>query len=292
MLFNRQKILLYLLEELGGEVRPTDFQKLLFKFTVEEEDQPSYEFVPYKFGCFSRTSYADKRKLMDRGYLKQDESWVLEKSVPVPQELRRRIKRFAWKYRDLRGDDLVRDVYLKHPEMAWKSEIIDRVLSDPKDIARIRSAQPMTKGAGLTTIGYEGKSLESYLTALLYDGVTILCDVRRNPLSRKYGFSKNALKSGCESVGIRYEHLPQLGIPTEQRRELNSQADYDALFEEYERNALPKEQEAISTIAGWIKEGERVALTCYELMPNQCHRHCVAEAVEQALDGVVDLAHL
>ena len=54
--------------------------------------------------------------------------------------------------------------------------------------------------------------MEAYLNLLSVDGVTVLCDVRRNPLSRKYGCSKRALESGCTAVGIRYAHLPQLGI--------------------------------------------------------------------------------
>ena len=111
-------------------------------------------------------------------------------------------------------------------------------------------------------------------------GTTLLCDVRRNPISRKYGFSKSTLSRGCEGVGIRYEHLPELGIASEQRQSLDSQEDYDALFAEYERASLPKQTDALKTIQGWVRSGERVALTCYEHLPQQCHRHCVAEALE------------
>jgi len=116
---------------------------------------------------------------------------------------------------------------------------------------------------------------------LLKSGVTVLCDVRRNPLSRKYGFSKRTLSSSCEGVGIRYEHLPELGIDGQRRRELETQADYDALFADYERDDLPKQKKALDRITTWVKKGERVALTCYENQPHQCHRHCVAEALER-----------
>jgi uncharacterized protein (DUF488 family) len=101
-------------------------------------------------------------------------------------------------------------------------------------------------------------------------------------LSRKYGFSKSTLSKGCEGVGIRYEHLPELGIASEERRELHTQADYDALFAVYERESLPKQSEALAKIRGWIAAGDRVALTCFERLPEQCHRHCVAEALERA----------
>jgi hypothetical protein len=88
--------------------------------------------------------------------------------------------------------------------------------------------------------------------ALLESGITILCDVRRNPIRRKYGFSKNTLARTGENVGIRYEHLPELGIASEQRQGLDTQADYDALFDDYERTWLPKQGAALEKIRAWV----------------------------------------
>jgi uncharacterized protein (DUF488 family) len=122
--------------------------------------------------------------------------------------------------------------------------------------------------------------------------VTLLCDVRRNPLSRKYGFSKSTLSKACEGVGIRYEHLPELGIDSEERRNLNTQADYDALFAEYERKSLPRQTQALATIREWVQGGERVALTCFERLPHQCHRHCVAKALAQLTGKDLVAVHL
>ncbi len=56
MLFKRQQLLLTLLNALGPPAGHMDFQKLLFLYTRECEEQPSYEFVPYRFGGFSFTS--------------------------------------------------------------------------------------------------------------------------------------------------------------------------------------------------------------------------------------------
>src|SRR5208283_4588279 len=78
MLFDRQKRLLALVDALGGEVGSLDFQKLLFLYCREVEEKPSYEFVPYKFGGFSFTSYADKRRLIEQGLLADEErAWKL-----------------------------------------------------------------------------------------------------------------------------------------------------------------------------------------------------------------------
>jgi len=298
MLFARQRLLLTLTDALGGTVAHTDFQKLLFLYTKEWETEPSYEFVPYQFGGFSFTSYADKRRLIERGLLTEDEHrWVLSdtgrKALQHEKPLRARTARFASAHAKLRGDALIAEAYRRHPYYATRSRVAERVLPEKKDRAPILAAKPVARGPGLVTIGYEGRSLEAYLNLLLQDTVTVLCDVRRNPLSRKYGFAKNTLKTACEGVGIRYEHLPELGIASADRRELETQADYDALFVTYERDSLPQQGAALEKIFGWInREGHRVALTCYEAEPCQCHRHCVAEALERLGGGRLTPHHL
>jgi uncharacterized protein (DUF488 family) len=296
MLFERQRVLLTLLDALGGQVSPTDFQKLLFLYTRKQE-APSYEFVPYKFGCFSFSSYADKRRLIEQGLLENDaDQWKLTSEGRAT--IRKRsvnpmvAARFNKDHAELRGNDLVAEVYRKYPYYATRSEIVDKVLKDKTEREIVAKEKPVKAAAGLLTIGYEGKCLETYLNQLLRAGVTVLCDVRRNPLSRKYGFSKTTLRTACESLGIRYEHLPELGIASEDRRELKTQADYDALFVDYERDSLPLQTEALATICSWIKAGDSVALTCFELHPHQCHRHCVAEALEAASGKRLKATHL
>jgi hypothetical protein len=285
MLFDRQRLLLTLLDALGEPVAHTDFQKLLFLYTQEWESAPSYDFVPYRYGGFSFTSYADKRRLIERGLLEADDQhWVLSetgRSAVRPEGQRTPgVARFARQYSRLRGDALIAEVYRRHPYYATRSEIVERVLPKIEDRAKVVAARPPRSKPGLVTIGYEGKTLERYLNQLLRASVTLLCDVRRNPLSRKYGFAKSTLSKACEGVGIRYEHLPELGIASEERRELKTQADYDALFVVYERDSLPRQDAALAKIRQWIEQdGCRVALTCYEAQPCQCHRHCVAEAL-------------
>lgn len=286
MLFERQRLLLTMLDALGGPVANTDFQKLLFFYTEQFEEPATYEFVPYKFGGFSFTSYADKRRLTEAGFLTDDENhWQLTKTgrqiarnQPVKPLV---VARFCREHARLRGNALIAEQYRKFPYYATRSEIVNKVLRDAESRQRVVEARPGKARAGLVTIGYQGRSLEAYLNVLLKNSVTLLCDVRRNPLSRKYGFSKTTLRKACEGVGIRYEHLPELGIASEERRDLETQADYDALFAIYERNDLPRQKAVLEKIRGWIGEGERVALTCYEAQPGQCHRHCVAEAVEK-----------
>lgn len=297
MLFDRQRLLLALVDALGGAAAGTDFQKLLFLYTREWEDEPSFDFVPYQYGSFSFSSYADKRKLIERGLLEDDAArWSLTDTgrLAVRREsaLLDRTRRFAVAHQR-RGDALIADVYRRYPYYATRSKIAERVLPTANDRDAIAAARPAPKRAGVVTIGYEGRSLEAYLNTLLQDAVTLLCDVRRNPLSRKYGFAKSTLSKACENVGIRYEHLPELGIASDQRRELVTQADYDALFDEYERTSLPRQGTALEKIFGWVRnENQRVALTCYEAEPCQCHRHCVAEALARLGGDLLTPQHL
>ena len=251
MLFERQRLLLTLLDFLDGPVGNTDFQKLLFLYTRECEESPSYEFVPYKFGGFSFTSYADKRRLTEFGLLAKDESqWQLteagrqaaRKSAMQPLV----VARFCRERTGLRGNALISEQYRKFPYYATRSDIVEKVLPDAVARRRVAEARPKNDKPGLVTIGYEGKCLENYLNQLLRAGVTVLCDVRRNPLSRKYGFSKGTLSKACEGLGIRYEHLPQLGIASEERRNLRRRRITTRCSRTYERD----ESAAADGVAG------------------------------------------
>ncbi|MDR1010532.1 MAG: DUF488 domain-containing protein [Opitutaceae bacterium] len=298
MLFERQKRLLALLDALGGNISALDFQKLLFLYCSKSEEEPSYEFVPYRFGCFSFTSYADKHRLIERGLLADDErNWKLtdagKKAATVTWVTRTTMKQFAQTHDSLRGNQLVAHTYRQSPYYAIRSEMAPRLLAkDPRALAAIEASRPPPARAGICTIGYEGRSLENYLNILIKQSITLLCDVRRNPLSRKYGFSKSTLSKSCGHIGIRYEHLPELGIAPEERRELNTQEDYDALFAVYERDSLPGQTGALRLIKSWVDEGHHVALTCFEHLPCQCHRHCVANALEKLFGPALEPRHL
>jgi hypothetical protein len=297
MLFHRQRQLLALLDALGGDLASLDFQKLLFLHCREQADPP-YEFVPYRLGCFSFTSYADKRKLIASGILVDDtKRWILTESgrqaARTNGALTLSASRTAARYRDLRGERLVAETYRLAPYYAARSEMAGRLsASDPGLREAIHAARPKRGNPGICTIGYEGRSLEAYLNLLLRDGVSLLCDVRRNPLSRKYGFSKGALSQACKGVGIRYEHLPELGIASDARKDLRTQCDYDALFDSYKKHDLPKHSAALEQIREWVGQGDRVALTCYEHSPCQCHRHCVADALARMTKQHLTPTHL
>lgn len=292
-MFERQKHLLALLDALsapnGSALGSTDFQKLLWLY-CQAIERPIYEFVPYKYGGFSFTSYADKRKLIAQGLLANtDHEWQLTElghaAVKPMRVMRQQASQFAQRHAHLRGEALIAYTYRRCPWLATRSEIAIHVLhNDLISLNAIHQAKPTKNSPGIWTVGYEGLSVEAYLNKLLLNDISVLCDVRRNPLSRKYGFSKKELARNCERLGIRYHHLPELGIDSADRANLNSQSDYDALFALYKQRDLPHQTDALHIIQSWVLNGDRVALTCYELLPHQCHRHCVAEAVTQLFE--------
>ena len=108
----------------------------------------------------------------------------------------------------------------------------------------------------------------------------------------KYGFSKKQLQHACEGVGIRYEHVPELGIASDERQELNTQADRDALFARYKKHTLSTTSTAQEHIATLIAEHERVAIMCFEHEQQCCHRSALAQAVVKLPDFHGELVHL
>ncbi|WP_405229339.1 DUF488 domain-containing protein [Lentisalinibacter sediminis] len=139
----------------------------------------------------------------------------------------------------------------------------------------------------LCTIGYEGADIEQFVRTLQRARITVLVDVREFPISRRKGFSKNALRSRLEDLGIGYHHEKALGSPKELRHQLRKDWDYDYFFREYEKH-LSKQSTLIDRLCGDLRGN--VALMCYERHAGECHRSSVAAAISDRLEK--DPVHL
>ena len=181
-------------------------------------------------------------------------------------------------------NELIRYTYVTYPFYAIRSSIAEKILSTD-ELDKVKAQERRIDEQQLFTIGYEGKTLEKYIVSLILKDVHVLCDVRKNAFSQKYGFSKSQLQKACEGVGIRYVHIPELGIESEQRQDLRSQADYDLLFDRYEKTVLQFQATYLGQIKELVDTYQRVALTCFEKNPLQCHRSRVAKHV-MLLPGV------
>jgi uncharacterized protein (DUF488 family) len=136
----------------------------------------------------------------------------------------------------------------------------------------------------LVSLGYEGLTVEELIAHLLDESVTVLIDVRLNPLSRKPGMSKRRLAAALEAAGIRYIHLRALGNPKENRAglRLGEQGSRDIFRRMLKGN---EGSEALQHVAELL-DGETVALLCFERDPRSCHRQLVAEEVRRAKPSV------
>ena len=144
----------------------------------------------------------------------------------------------------------------------------------------------------LFTIGYEGLSLDDYLQKLISHNVRALIDVRNNPTSRKRGFSKTTLKNATEHAGIKYHHIPELGIPSKLRSNLKDTADHQRLLQYYQTQILPQQSEALERLKKLHAQYARIALTCLEADYHSCHRHKIAEYLYDNANFDAPIVHL
>lgn len=294
-MYYRRKIILSLLQVFNGELDKMSLQKLLFLLSRQQADK-SFHFVPYKFGCFSFQANADLSTLgkyglvseSDKNWTKTDVTDYISEIKPIDQSAIMFVKT---QFGTLNKDELVKLTYKSYPYYAIKSTIAASILN-PEELEKVEKQKPSKTGTVLFTIGYEGISLEEYLNKLIINDVKVLCDVRKNSLSMKYGFSKSQLQNACKGVGIEYIHIPEVGIESDKRQELNTQADYDRLFTYYRANVLKNAIEKQKEILGLLIRKKRIALTCFEANICQCHRKHLAESIAK-MDGFdYELKHI
>lgn len=294
-MYYRRKVLLALLENSGGRLSKTDLQKLLFLFTILQEE-PVYDFLPFKYGCYSPQATQDLKTMVKYDMVEEQETgWVLKTKTNYSRELKnndqKELLNFTHQFRNLRGTNLVRYVYKEYPFFAIKSEIKDDILTK-NELKKVEKSTPHKEEPCLFTIGYEGKSVEKYITQLIHEDVKVLCDIRKNPLSMKFGFSKNQLKGILEAVGIEYLPVSGLGIESADRKELKTPADYEKLFLVYENTTLVTNQKDLNLLANTLASKKRIALTCFEADHHSCHRSRTANALLPILPKNTNLVHL
>jgi uncharacterized protein (DUF488 family) len=137
----------------------------------------------------------------------------------------------------------------------------------------------MTSEKLLYTVGYEGADLSDFIATLKAHNIRQLIDVRELPLSRKRGFSKNALASALAEVGVKYLHLKSLGDPKD-GREAAKNGDIARFRRIYTRHL--GSIEAKNGLEAAIIAAKKVtsSLLCYERDHADCHRSMVAEKLK------------
>lgn len=281
----RRKIILSLLEEFGNKLNKTDFQKFLFLISQEQLQNTRksyYHFIPYKYGCFSIQSYSDIEFLKKNNIVRDDTFISKTDDILYAKQVKREDMDIIRKIYKLHGNkdtnELLSFIYKNYPFYSLNSEIIDRYLSQ-KEISNLKNTIFSKNNYMLFTIGYEGITLEEYINKLIKNNIKLVIDVRKNAVSMKYGFSKYTLKKWLNNINIEYEHIPELGIESEKREELKNQKDYDELFNDYKNTTLINNFKHVEYIFNKFLKHKRIALTCFEALPIQCHRSIVRDAI-------------
>lgn len=135
----------------------------------------------------------------------------------------------------------------------------------------------------LFTIGYEGLNKTQFLSHLTDNGVDLVADIRKLPISRKKGFSKSALMETLSENSIEYQNFRELGAPKEIRDELYKSGNYSRFFRQY-MNVISDNFTHLKSIYSFLNSGKNVALLCFERDPQKCHRSVVAKEI-QKIDG-------
>jgi hypothetical protein len=279
-----QMFLLAFINNLSGGVSSIDLQNLVFLYE-NKLNLNYFEFLPCKSGPFSFQLDYDLGWLVKFGYLTAEEPIVPTTSVgpifPIDQA----------QIDPLRNDLLAEKLFNLYPYYAinfdlnnqnknYNNSIIENVSNYKFNLSK-QSDQIMF------SFGYEGITVESFFNTLLLNNIYTLCDVRKNAFSYKFGFSKSILKTITGAIGVKYIHIPELGIDTALRKLYSSPSDYGKLFEIY-KESLSAKTAYLDKLSEYLKSENRLVLMCMEKNPKDCHRTIILNYMAENYNIVVN----
>jgi uncharacterized protein (DUF488 family) len=274
MLTRGEKGIIYLLNNNKSKLSKLRLVKLIF---LVSKRIPLYYFVPYKYGPFSFQLYHDLSHLQREGFVSIEDDSVHLLTAELPSldlKIKNIVRMNSERFSALDDKALLDYIYVEHPEFTIFSQYKKKMEYD-------------RNSSGIVTIGYEGKTIDKFLYELIKNKIGIVADVRRNAYSMKFGFQRNKLKSYLEKIGIDYIHMPELGIPSDSRKNLNSYEDYRALFAGY-RQEIETKMDYLEKIKS-ISQNKKVSLMCFEKDVKCCHRGVIAERLRESGVEVIDL---
>ena len=274
MLTSGEKGIIYLLNNNKSKMSKLRLVKLMF---LVSKRIPLYYFVPYKYGPFSFQLYHDLSRLEKDGFVSIDDDSVRLVKTDLPSidhKIKNIVRMNSERFSALDDKALLDYIYEEHPEFTIFSQYKKRMEYDRNT-------------SGIVTIGYEGKTIDKFLYELIKNKIGIVADVRKNAYSMKFGFQRNKLKSYLEKIGIDYIHMPELGIPSDSRKNLDSYEDYQALFASY-RQEIETKMDYLERIKS-ISQNKKLSLMCFEKDVKYCHRGVIAEKLRESGVEVIDL---
>ena len=117
-------------------------------------------------------------------------------------------------------------------------------------------------------------TVPTLLELLSANNVSLLIDVRENPISRKRGFSKVHLEKSVPGVGIEYLHFADLGTPPPIRKVFAETGDIQKALKQYEKHLRSRTQHLRSLLKR--VSHARFCLLCLESDHTCCHRSIIS----------------
>lgn len=134
----------------------------------------------------------------------------------------------------------------------------------------------------LFTLGYQQRSIDTFVDILRDAAIDVLVDVRETAWSHKPGFSKSAFVAALAVAGIEYVHADFAGNP----KWLRSNADTHRECLDWYAWYLGEFKEIVAAFDELVTDlhlrDSRVCLTCFERHADDCHRAILADQWQRA----------
>jgi uncharacterized protein (DUF488 family) len=129
------------------------------------------------------------------------------------------------------------------------------------------------------TIGHSTRSIDTFISLLKANGITVLADVRTWPGSKPYPqFNKEKLSHSLGKAGIRYEHFPELGGRRKAKPDSKNTAWRNESFRGYADYMETEEfNKGVKRLLDLAAAAGPTAIMCAEAVWWRCHRSLISD---------------
>jgi uncharacterized protein (DUF488 family) len=129
------------------------------------------------------------------------------------------------------------------------------------------------------TIGHSTRSIDTFISLLKANGITVLADVRTWPGSKRYPqFNKEKLSQSLGKAGIRYEHFPELGGRRKAKPDSKNTAWRNESFRGYADYMETEEfNKGVKRLLDLAAAAGPTAIMCAEAVWWRCHRSLISD---------------
>jgi uncharacterized protein (DUF488 family) len=141
------------------------------------------------------------------------------------------------------------------------------------------------------TIGHSTRSIDTFISLLMANGIKLLADVRTWPGSKRYPqFNKEKLSDSLGKAGIRYEHFPELGGRRKTKPDSKNTAWRNESFRGYADYMETEEfDKGVKHLLNLAADAGPTAIMCAEAVWWRCHRSLISDYLK-AVD--IEVLHI